>query len=156
MPTQVILGERVGRQGRLRFGCSGTLFDETGERILLTRRTDNGLWCLPGGGMDPGESAAEACQREILEETGLRVQVVRLIGIYSSPDWLVQYPDGNRVQIVAVNFEVVALDGQMTSSNEVSQFGYFTVAELDGLQLMENHRQRIIDAFARQSEAFIR
>jgi len=108
--------------------------------------------------MRPGksESAAEACQREILEETGLRVQVVRLIGIYSSPDWLVQYPDGNRVQIVAVNFEVKTLDGQMTSSNEVSQFGYFSAADLDGLQLMENHHQRIIDAFARQNEAFIR
>jgi ADP-ribose pyrophosphatase YjhB (NUDIX family) len=43
-------------------GCSAAIFDERG-RILLTRRADNGQWCLPGGRMESGESAAEACER---------------------------------------------------------------------------------------------
>jgi 8-oxo-dGTP pyrophosphatase MutT (NUDIX family) len=69
--TQVLHGERLGKQGQLRLGCTGIIFDEH-KRVLLTRRTDNGQWCLPGGGMDAGESAAEACERELWEETGLR------------------------------------------------------------------------------------
>lgn len=156
MPTQIIKGDRVGRQGRLRVGCSGALFDEKREKVLLTRRSDNGLWCLPGGGMDPGENAAETCVRELLEETGLRVEVTRLIGVYSSPDWLVEYPDGNKVQIVALSFEVKALDGQMRPNNEVKEFGYFSLADLPALELMQNHYQRIVDAFAVQNAAFIR
>jgi len=62
--TQVLYGERISRQGKIRLGCSAAIFDEQG-RIFLTRRTDNGQWCLPGGGMDAGESVAEACEREV-------------------------------------------------------------------------------------------
>lgn len=73
-------------------------------RLLLTRRTDNGRWCLPGGAMDPGESLEECCVREVWEETGLRVRVVRLIGIYSTPHRITYYADGNRWQTVSANF----------------------------------------------------
>lgn len=156
MPTRVITGERVGKQGRIRTGCSAAIFDQTREKILLTRRTDNNLWCLPGGKIDPGESAAEACAREVLEETGLRVRVTHLIGVYSNPNWLVEYPDGNRVQIVALCFEAIPDEGSLTVTNEVNEFGYFTLAETEKLELMLNHHQRILDAFEGQQEAFIR
>ncbi len=63
-------GERIRKEGVLRPGASALIFDEAREGVLLTRREDNGRWCLPGGGMDPGESAAEACVREVLEEMG--------------------------------------------------------------------------------------
>ena len=56
--AKVIKGERIGKSGVLRPGCSGTIFDPSGQRVLLTRREDNGIWCLPGGGMDAGKSAA--------------------------------------------------------------------------------------------------
>lgn len=156
MPTRVVRGERVGRLGRIRTGCSATIFDETGQKVLLTRRTDNDLWCLPGGGIDPGESAEEACLREILEETGLTARVTRLIGVYSSPDWLVEYPDGNRAQIIALSFEAVALSGALTLNSEVSEFGYFSLEEIEGLDLLLNHHQRILDAFTHRPEAYIR
>lgn len=156
MPTRVITGERVGKQGRIRTGCSAAIFDQTRKKILLTRRTDNNLWCLPGGKIDPGESVAEACAREVMEETGLRVRVTRLIGVYSNPDWLVEYPDGNRVQIVALCFEAVPDCGSLTVSSEVNEFGYFTLAEAETLELMLNHHQRILDAFEDKQEAFIR
>ena len=156
MPTKVIQGERVGRQGRIRTGCSAIIFDARREKILLTRRTDNGLWCLPGGGIDPGESAAEACEREIREETGLNARVTLLIGVYSSPDWLVEYPDGNKAQIVALSFEAEALEGMLTTNREVSEFGYFTPQEIEHLDMMLNHVQRIRDALVNQQAAFIR
>ncbi|MGC8856762.1 MAG: NUDIX domain-containing protein, partial [Anaerolineae bacterium] len=100
--TQILFGERISKQGNLRIGCSAVIFDEQG-RILLTRRADNGQWCLPGGAMEAGESVTETCEREVWEETGLRVRVLRLLGVYSNRDVLVIYPDGNRVQMVVLN-----------------------------------------------------
>lgn len=57
-------------------------------RVLLTRREDFDVWCLPGGQVDAGESLAEAARREVREETGLEVRIERLVGMYSGPRWL--------------------------------------------------------------------
>ncbi|OGO35214.1 MAG: hypothetical protein A2W35_10940 [Chloroflexi bacterium RBG_16_57_11] len=55
------------------------------NRLLLTRREDFDMWCLPGGGVEVGESLAQAAQREAHEETGLDVALIRLVGVYSRP-----------------------------------------------------------------------
>lgn len=153
--TQILYGERIGAQGKIRLGCSAAIFDEQG-RVLLTKRQDNGQWCLPSGGVEPGESAAEACQREVSEETGLGVVVKRLVGVYSHPDRLVVYPDGNKAQIVALHFEAEVTGGALGLSDETSDFGYFTLEEAGGLDVLDGHKQRIVDTLARQREAFIR
>ena len=153
--TQIIYGERIGSQGRIRLGCSAAIFDEK-RRVLLTKRLDNGQWCLPSGGLEPGESAAEACEREVFEETGLRVRAKRLVGVYSHPDQLSIYPDGNKVQIVALHFEAETVGGELGLSDETSDFGYFTMEEVDGLEMLGRHRERIVDTLANQREAFIR
>ena len=152
--TEVVYGPRLGREGKLRIGCSAVIFDEGRGKVLLTRRSDNGLWCLPGGGMDPGESAAEACIREVWEETGLRARVVRLVGIYSNPDQLVVYPDGNKVQIVAMSFEAEVIDGELGLSNETTEAGFFTLEQVQAMTLIGQHKQRVEDAFLNRTEAF--
>ena len=53
------------------------------NEILLIKREDFEVWCLPGGGLDPGESFAKAAIREAQEETGLKVELDNLVGIYS-------------------------------------------------------------------------
>jgi 8-oxo-dGTP pyrophosphatase MutT (NUDIX family) len=153
--TQVLYGERLGRQGKLRLGCSAAVFDEQG-RILLTRRADNGQWCLPGGAVESGESVAEACEREVLEETGLNVRVRRLVGVYSHPDQLVVYPDGRKAFIVALHFEVEILGGSLGLSNETTDFGYFTLQEIQGLELLGRHKERILDTLENQIAALIK
>jgi ADP-ribose pyrophosphatase YjhB (NUDIX family) len=55
------------------------------HRVLLTRREDFEVWCLPGGTVDEGESLAEAATREAREETGLEVRLGHLVGLYSRP-----------------------------------------------------------------------
>jgi 8-oxo-dGTP pyrophosphatase MutT (NUDIX family) len=95
--AQYAYGERIGRTAQLKLGCAAIIPDDTGRNIVLTRRTDNGRWCLPGGAMDPGESLEECCRREVWEETGLIVRVVRLIGIYSTPHRVTYYADGPSV-----------------------------------------------------------
>ena len=144
--TQVLFGPRLGKEGVLRVGCSAMIFDEKHEKVLLTQRTDNGRWCLPGGGMESGESAAEACEREVWEETGLKVRVARLIGVYSNPDQLVIYPDGNKAFFVVMSFEVKIISGELGLSDETTAFGYFSLKEMESLPMHGEHKGRVEDA----------
>ena len=155
MMTKVLYGERISRQGKLRLGCSASIFDEQG-RVFLTRRADNGQWCLPGGGMEAGESVTEACEREVWEETGLRVRVTRLVGVYSHADQLVVYPDGNKAHIVALHFEAEIVSGQPALSDETTDFGYFAIEEIAELDFLGRHRERIDDTLENRSEALIK
>ena len=52
--------------------------------ILLIRRADNGLWAMPGGALEVGETPAEGVAREALEETGVRCEPVALVGVFDS------------------------------------------------------------------------
>lgn len=144
--SQVLYGPRLGREGKLRVGCSAIIFDEAREKVLLTQRADNGRWCLPGGHMESGESAAEACEREVLEETGLKVEVIRLLGVYSNPDQLVIYKDGGKAFFVVLNFEVRILAGEPGLSDETTAFGWFTVDEMETMPIHANHILRVKDA----------
>jgi len=156
MGLEIIQGERVARQGRVSVGCAAVIFDAPRERILLTRREDNGCWCLPSGRLEPGESVTEACARELLEETGLVGRVGRLIGVYSSPDRLMSYPDGNRYHVVGLCFEVEPIGGALALSDETTAYGYFSPDEIAAMDVLESHRERIADAFAGRPETMVR
>lgn len=153
--TQVVYGPRLSREGKIRLGCSAAVFDAHG-RILLTRRADNGQWCLPGGRMEAGESVAEACEREIFEETGLQVHATRLVGVYSYSDQLVVYPDGNKAQIVALHFEAEVVGGQLGLSDETTEAGYFTPDEVRGMELFGRHKERVTDTLEKHPQALIK
>ena len=154
--TQVLHGKRIGKNGSIRLGCSAVIFDEAREKVLLTKRADNGLWCLPSGGVDPGECVEETILREVWEETGLTVRVLRLVGVYSDPDWLVIYDENKARQIVALSFEAEITAGEPGLSDETSEWGYFSLEEVGKLDMLLNHELRIQDAFVEQEAAFIR
>ena len=154
--SKLVYGDRIGKEGQLRPGSSAIIYGETREQVLLTRRSDNGRWCLPGGGMDPGESIAETCAREVLEETGLIVRVGRLVGIYTTPNMVVVYQDGNRIQPVAFSFEAEVIGGELSLSDETTEYGYYSLDEMKQMDLMEHHLERIIDALTSQEAAIVR
>jgi 8-oxo-dGTP pyrophosphatase MutT (NUDIX family) len=154
--TQVIFGERISKHAPLRLGCSATIFDKDQIRVLLTRRKDNGSWCLPGGMIEAGESVAEGCAREVLEETGLKVRILRLTGVYSDPDQVIVYPDGNHAFIVVLNFDAECLEGEPALSDETIGVDWFPVDAAIGMDLFHGHAQHIRDALAGHPEAYIR
>jgi len=81
------------------------ILNEEGE-ILLQRRRDRNQWGVLSGHVEFGESVEEAAVREVWEETGLKVEVHRLIGVYSEPiTQTYSYPTGKTVQYVTVYFE---------------------------------------------------
>jgi 8-oxo-dGTP pyrophosphatase MutT (NUDIX family) len=153
---KVLHGKRIGAKGKIRLGCSAVIFDDVHKKVLLTKRSDNGLWCLPSGGVDPGESVEETIIREVWEETGLTVRVLRLIGVYSDPNALVVYDEHTAVQIVALSFEAEIISGEPGLSDETSDWGYYSLEEIDSLDMLLNHHIRIQDAFKGQVAAFIK
>ena len=146
--SEILTGDRIGRNATLKVGCAAVVIDRSGPApaVLLTRRTDNGLWCLPGGAMDPGESAAEACVREVEEETGLEVEIVRLVGVYTSPHRVTRYRDGATHQFVALCFEATIVGGELGLSDETTENAWVPGERLDDYDIMNNHRERIDDA----------
>ena len=154
--AKIVWGERAARAGRLAIGCAAVIFSSNRRAVLLTRREDNGRWCLPGGHMEAGERADEACAREVLEETGLHVRVGKLVGVYANPNRLVVYADGNQFHIVGLCFEAEPVGGTLGLSDETTEVGYFTPEQIAALDLMEHHRERIADAFSAQERAYVR
>jgi ADP-ribose pyrophosphatase YjhB (NUDIX family) len=132
------------------------VFNERGE-ILLQKRSDNGFWSMPGGAVDPGESVEEGVLREVWEETGLHVRLVRLVGVYSDPrNYMVtRYPDGNVVHSVSLCFVCERVSGTLQISHESTDIGYFPVQALPE-PMMPSHRLRLQDVLAQQREAFVR
>lgn len=136
----------VWRDGRRR---------RSGE-FLLMQRSDNGHWGLPGGYVEVGESVHDAAVREVFEETGVEVELGRLIGVYSDPQrQVVAYPD-RRIQAINLCFEAMAVgQGRPTTPEETLDSGYFS---WDGLPepMVPIHGIRIEDALDGGTEARVR
>lgn len=108
-------------------------------KILLTKREDYEVWCLPGGSVEDGESLAEAGIREAKEETGLDVELTRLVGVYSRLGGGIR--DGH-----VVVYAARPIGGELTTQpNETIDVAYFPFDQLPN-ELLFGHRQRISDA----------
>ena len=119
-------------------GVAVAILDD--NRILLIKREDFEVWALPGGGVDAGESLAQAAIREAREETGLQVSLTRLVGVYSRPHW--DHGGDHVVLFAAAPIGGVLLED---ADGEVLDARYFARHELPEA-LVPWHRQRIDDA----------
>ncbi|MDP6453859.1 MAG: NUDIX domain-containing protein [SAR202 cluster bacterium] len=146
----------TGMPNRIAAGASAIIFDDDGW-VLMEKRSDNGFWGLPGGAVDIGESVQDAVVREVLEETGLTVEVTRLVGIYSDPDdfCFMQYPDGNLVHSVVSVFECAQIGGQLQVSEESTDLKYHPIDSLPE-QVLLSHRIRITDAALHVKTPFVK
>jgi 8-oxo-dGTP pyrophosphatase MutT (NUDIX family) len=141
-----IYGSAVVEGMGVRVGV-GVVIRGPGETILLEKRRDCGWWGLPGGRVEPGESLVDAAVREVLEETGLAVEVTHLIGVYSAPRGrIVTYPDnGDVVQLIDVVVEARVVSGHLTCSQESEDLQFFAPGQLPD-EIVPPARQPIQDA----------
>ena len=108
-------------------------------RILLTKREDFEVWCLPGGGVEDGESLPEGAMREAKEETGLDVELTRLVGVYSRVG-------GMWNDVHAVLFAARPIGGELkTQPGETIEVEYFPFDALP-VEMLFGHKKRIADA----------
>jgi 8-oxo-dGTP pyrophosphatase MutT (NUDIX family) len=112
--------------------------------ILLIRRTDNGNWALPGGGVDIGESLPQAAIRETREETGVDCEITGLSGIYTDPGHVILYTSNGEVrQEFSVVLTARPTGGQPTPSTETSEVRWCAPADLDTYQMDPSMRLRV-------------
>lgn len=154
--AKITYGKRIGQQGQLGVGCSAFILDPTNSKVLLIKRVDDGRWAVPGGYMESGESLHEACEREVWEETGVRVKATHLVAVYSDPNILLEYPDGNKWQIVVLHFVADKVGGNLVSGDETTDVGYFSLDEISKMNIGEFDRQRINDGFTFKQSTVVR
>jgi len=126
-----------------RVAVSAIIFDEA--RVLLSLRRDIDWWNLPGGGVETGEAVDVALRREVREETGLDVELERLVGVYSKP----------QKNEVVLAFRCRITGGQLQETEETRESRYFDPGELPW-NTLPKHRQRIEDALLDRAEAVVR
>jgi ADP-ribose pyrophosphatase YjhB (NUDIX family) len=105
-------------------------------RILLIQRTDSGLWAMPGGLVEIGETLADAAVRELREDTGLRGRIIRLLAVFDSLRWDMR----TKVQLYASVFLVEA-EAAPVSTTEARAVGFFASDDLPPLD--PGHAQRV-------------
>jgi ADP-ribose pyrophosphatase YjhB (NUDIX family) len=116
--------------------------NEAGE-VLLIHKTDNDLWALPGGGVDVGESVADAAVRETKEETGFDVEVTGLVGLYTNPAHVMAYDDGEVRQQFSICFTARIVGGELRTSSESKEVAFVSQSKLDKLNIHPSMRMRI-------------
>ncbi len=124
--------------------------------ILLIRRTDNGNWAVPGGGIDPGESITDTAVRETLEETGITCEITGLVGIYTNPRHVIRYTSNNEVrQEFSIVFTARPTGGQLRPSSESAEPQWVSPATVPRLQMHPSMRQRIQHYLDRRTEPYL-
>lgn len=120
---------------RHRIACVGAItHDEQGRLLLVRRGTEpgKGRWSVPGGRVEPGETPREAVVREVLEETGLRVEPTELVGTVER-----DAPDGSVFAIEDYRAVVVAGTTALQSGDDAAEVGWFCPAEVRGLDCVD-------------------
>jgi ADP-ribose pyrophosphatase YjhB (NUDIX family) len=144
--------QHLGRSAFVMPAAAAFVRDEHG-RVLLQRRSDTGGWGLPGGAMELGERADQTVVSEVREETGLEVEPVRLIGVYSDAVFWFTYPHGDQVKVVSMLFECKTVGGSLRADGiESLDVRFLPTGALPAME--ERHARRVRDGLAGREAAF--
>jgi len=132
---------------------SAFIQDDEG-RILMIRRTDNDLYSIPGGQLELGETLAEAAVREVREETGIECEVTEVIGLYSDPNHVIGYDDGEVRQEFSICFRAIETGGKTRPSQESKEVLWVDIEKLKELKVHPSISKRIEYALHSQSSTY--
>lgn len=130
---------------------SAAAFVVRDDTVLLTCRTDNGNWTMPGGAQDPGESLTATAIRETLEETGITIRATGVAGIYTDPKHVIHYTSDDEVrQEFTIVYRAEYVSGEPTASSETTHVEWVPTAGVDTLTMDRSQRLRIKWALTQQ------
>ncbi len=119
------------------------IFNERNEILMLHRR-DNGMWTMPGGTMEFGESLTNCALREVKEECGLDVKIQDIVGTYTDPNIKIGYSDGEVRQEFTILYYGMA-QGAVVLDDESSQYKWISLDRVFSLQMADSQKRRIRD-----------
>lgn len=112
------------------------------DKIVLVKRKNppyKGWWALPGGIVEYGETVEEAVKREVKEETGLEVEIERLVNVYSDPN---RDPRGHFISICFLCHKV---GGVLKAATDAAEVSIFPLKEVKNLRLAFDHKKMLED-----------
>lgn len=138
---------QIGESLLLTPAAGVAVFDQEGC-LLLLRHVHDGKWGTPGGGMEPGESPEEGARREVVEETGLQLPDLELVGAFGGPDFEVTYGgDSVTAYVVILYGAVVDRSRIQLQLDEVNECGWSASEELIDLDLPPDMKVMLPTAF---------
>lgn len=124
--------------------------------VLLTQRSDNGNWSMPGGAHDPGESMTACAIRETIEETGITVEPIGIVGIFTDPRHVVHYTSNDEVrQEFTIVYRATYRSGQPTTSSETTQVEWIPLGDIEAVTMDRSQRMRISWALKHPDQSWI-
>ncbi|MEV4236288.1 MULTISPECIES: NUDIX domain-containing protein [Nocardia] len=123
-------------------GGSALVVDDDGA-ILMQRRSDSGNWSLPGGVMEIGETLEQCVIRETKEESGLDIEITGLLGIYTDPEHIIAYADGEVRQEFNITFYGRVVGGRIAISDESTEVRFLHPDELADVPVHDTVRLRL-------------
>lgn len=133
----------VGHRPLILVGSVVVITDHKGKILLQERRHPHGVWGLPGGLMELGESIEDTARREVYEETGLHIQNLNLIGVFSGTEHFVKADNGDEFYVVTAAFHTSDFSGALRIDNEESLgFSFFDPSSLP-TPFVGSHRKMV-------------
>jgi len=130
----------VGHRPLIFVGAVVVIVDGEGRLLLEERKFPKDLWGLPGGLMELGESTEDTAKREVMEETGLTVDELNLINVYSGPQHFVVAENGDEFYVVTLAYYSNKYQGELIVDRKESlSFRFFSPNELPD-KMVGSHR----------------
>ncbi|MEV5835132.1 NUDIX domain-containing protein [Nocardia sp. NPDC052112] len=123
-------------------GGSALVVDDEGA-VLMQRRSDSGNWSFPGGIMEIGETLEQCVIRETKEESGLDIEITGILGIYTDPQHVIAYADGEIRQEFNITFYGRVIGGRIEVSSESTEVRFLRLEELETLPVHQTVRLRL-------------
>ncbi|MGW7312642.1 NUDIX domain-containing protein [Streptomyces sp. NPDC054865] len=117
------------------------------DEILMERRSDNGRWGMPGGVQEIGENISGTVAREVLEETGISVEVIGLVGIFTDPGHVIEFSDGEVRQEFSLCFRARPVSGDIRVSSESFEVRWIPRTDVESLDMSPTTRLRLKEGF---------
>ena len=143
----------VGHRPLIFVGAVTVIIDEMGRLLLQQRKFPNGVWGIPGGLMELGESTKDVARREVWEETGLKVNELNLINVYSGSQNYIKAENGDEFYVVTVAYYSIGFEGELNiDPSESITFDFFYPNELPK-DIVKSHQVILNDFLSKHYSA---